>query len=1164
MTNHSFIHLKVHSAYSLSEGAIPVGQMVGFAKDNGMPAIALTDTSNLFGAMEFSQYACKSGIQPIVGCKMWVKRPMARENPYGPKRTAIFDELTLLASKEEGYQNLMKLVSRAYLEQSTGELIHTTFDDLEHLQGGLIALCGLQGAPGTLYCDPAAAEAYLEKVERIFANNTYVDISRLGYEGEHLKEDVLVDIAFRKGLPLVGTNEAYFLTAEQYEAHDALLCIANGTYVNQEERRRVSPHHRLKTPQEMEGIFADLPEAIANTRAIAQRCSFILEPKKPALPRFPAQKPENEELEDQARQGLEARLQGQIFQDHQSDWEKKEISKTYHDRLDFELGVINKMGYGGYYLIVADFIKWAKAHNIPVGPGRGSGAGSLVAWSLTITDVDPIALNLLFERFLNPERVSMPDFDIDFCQDRRDEVIAYVCQKYGQDHVAQIITFGKLQARAALRDVGRVLGMPYNKVDGICKLIPNNPANPVTLKDAVAQEVELQTAIGSDSSVERLFAVAQQIEGLYRHASTHAAGVVIGQEPLENIVALYHDGESPLPATQFNMKYVELTGLVKFDFLGLRTLTVMQGVVDLLKSRGIELDLSKIPLDDEKTFQMLCRVETTGVFQIESAGMREVLRKLQPTRFEEIVALVALYRPGPMDDIPRYLACKHGLEKITYTHPMMENILNETFGVMVYQEQVMQIAQQLAGYSLGQADLLRRAMGKKIKSEMDAQQEIFIKGCVTHNQIPEKTAGLIFEQMAKFASYGFNKCHSAPYGLISYQTAYLRANYYPEFLAALMTSDMQNVDKLNIAKEDAARMGFAILPPDINHSMPTFSVEDQPDETKAIRYGLAALKNVGVGAMEALVKEREAHGPYQSLEDFINRVDSKCINKRLLENLIGAGAFDGLNPQRHSLYASIDLLTRYGAEVKKSKGAAQTSLFAGEGDDQGYHKIVLNQSLPWTSLERAQYEFDAVGFYLSEHPLDRYGQVLAEKNFLRYGDLIQQPLDKKGKSVELAGVVLAKKERVSKNGNKFAFVQFSDSSGVFEGVVFSDVFHKSRALIEPGTIVHIHAVAKQEDDMVRMMIQNISPLDAALVSNKRTNLALTLKGEESLKHLETLFKLAEPGGTGIELIYPINDGQGAKHHVRIMLPQKFKMTTNLMESFELIPGIHVETKTAEA
>ncbi len=801
---------------------------------------------------------------------------------------------------------------------------------------------------------------------------------------ERRVEPELLKLAYKLDIPLVATNQCYFPAREDFEAHDALICIAEGRYIAEDDRRKLTPEHYFKPRAEMMALFADLPEALETTVEIARRCAFRPRTHPPILPQFTktgaaskkaVNAAETEELCRQAREGLAERLRIIGLAEGHSEAE-------YRERLEFELGVIGKMKYSGYFLIVSDFIKWAKAHGIPVGPGRGSGAGSVVAWSLSITDLDPLRFGLLFERFLNPERVSMPDFDIDFCQDRRDEVIRYVQEKYGAGRVAQIITFGKLQARAVLRDVGRVLQMPYGQVDRLCKLVPNNPANPVTLEDAIDGEPKLQDERDNDPVVKRLLEIAQKLEGLYRHASTHAAGVVIGDRPLIDLVPLYRDPRSTLPVTQFNMKWVEPAGLVKFDFLGLKTLTVIQRALALIRERGIELDLATLGLDDRKTYELLARGDTVGVFQLESTGMRESLRRLKPDRFGDIIAMNSLYRPGPMDNIPTYINRKHGLEQVDYLHPLIEPVLQETYGVIIYQEQVMQIAQRLSSYTLGEADLLRRAMGKKIKAEMNKQKARFVSGAVK-NGVDKGRADYIFELVAKFAGYGFNKSHAAAYALIAYHTAYLKANFPVEFLAATMSYDMANTDKLYMFVQEARRNKIAVLPPALNASGVDFLPEDG-----AIRYCLAALKNFGRGAAEHIVAGRDAAGAYRDLGNFAERLNPKALGKRALETLAAAGVFDGMEPNRARIYANCDQILSFAGRLAEDRASGQSSLFGGGAAAMAATTALHLREVPaWDLMETLSHELEAVGFYLSGHPLDDYSDALMRLGVMRWSEL---------------------------------------------------------------------------------------------------------------------------------------------------------------------------------
>ncbi|HRX37746.1 MAG TPA: DNA polymerase III subunit alpha, partial [Aestuariivirga sp.] len=864
-------------------------------------------------------------------------------------------------------------------------------------------------------------------------------------------------------VPLVATNECYFAKPDDYAAHDALICIAEGEVLITEDRRRLTPEHCFKSQAEMAALFADIPEAVENTVEIALRCAYRVRSRKPILPRF-GEGDEAEELRRQAHEGLEQRIaqRGMVEGFSREDYVK---------RLDFELGVITSMQFPGYFLIVSDFIKYAKSKGIPVGPGRGSGAGSLVAYVLTITDLDPFRFNLLFERFLNPERVSMPDFDIDFCQDRRDEVIAYVQDRYGKDRVAQIITFGKLQARMVTRDVGRVLQMPYGQVDRLSKLIPNNPANPVTLQQALDGEPKLQEERDKDPTVKTLFEIALKLEGLYRNASTHAAGVVIGDRPLDELVPLYRDPRSAIPATQFNMKFVEKAGLVKFDFLGLKTLTVIEKAQKLIRVREATFDIDRIPYDDPKTYDMLGSGDTVGVFQLESSGMRDVLKKMRADCIEDIIAIVALYRPGPMDNIPRYIACKKGEEQPDYLHPKLEPILKETYGIMVYQEQVMQIAQVLSGYSLGEADLLRRAMGKKIKAEMDAQKERFIDGAVKL-EVEAERADYIFELVQKFAGYGFNKSHAAAYAVVAYQTAYLKANYPVEFLAASMTLDMGNTDKLMMFRREAQRVGVEVIPPSVNASGVDFAVKDG-----AILYSLAALKNVGAGAIEHLVSTRNDGGPFKSIGDFARRIDARMMNKRALESMAKAGAFDGMNPNRAQVLDGVESILSMANRTTSAAEAGQNDLFGGmQGSSD---ELVLPRRDAWLTMDKLSQEFEAVGFYLSGHPLDDYMKPLQKLGVDTWAGFHEKALTKGATAAKLAGTVTHRQERRSKSGNKFAFVGFSDPTGQFESICFSDTLAACRDLLEPGSAVIARVEADVEGEEVKLRLQGVEPLDKA-------------------------------------------------------------------------------------
>ncbi|MDP2622052.1 MAG: DNA polymerase III subunit alpha [Hyphomicrobiales bacterium] len=1135
-----FVHLRVRSAYSLLEGALPIKRLVGLAVADAMPALAICDTGNLFGALEFASASADAGIQPIIGLTLAVDMGEEAGDAHAARarqKRRDFPALALFARSEAGYRNLMRLSSHAFLETDPAERPHVRLADLQAHGKGLIALTGGPGGPVNEAIEAGRsdqARARAEALTALFPDGLYVELQRHGLDAERTAEGPLIELAYALGLPLVASNDAFFPGPEDFEAHDALICIAEGAPVSDESRRRLTPEHGFKTRAEMCALFADLPEALASTVEIAERCAYWPQPAAPMLPKYAgADGDEDEELTAQARAGLAARLQAQgPAADHDTE--------DYEERLEFELGVIERMRYSGYFLIVADFIKWAKARAIPVGPGRGSGAGSLVAWSLTITDLDPIRFGLLFERFLNPERVSMPDFDIDFCQDRRDEVIRYVQDRYGRDQVAQIITFGTLQARAVLRDVGRVLEMRYGEVDRLAKLVPHNPAHPVSLADAIAGEPRLAEARDSNPLVAQLLRIALRLEGLYRHASTHAAGIVIGDRSLHEIVPLYRDPRSEFPVTQFNMKWVEQAGLVKFDFLGLKTLTVIDTAVKLLARRGIALDIGALPLDDEATYDMLSSGDTSGVFQLESGGMRDAVKRMRPDRIEDIIALVSLYRPGPMDHIPTYCNRKHGLEKPDYLHEMLRPILEETYGVIIYQEQVMRIAQVMSGYSLGQADLLRRAMGKKIKSEMTKQRAGFIEGAV-ENGISREQAEHVFELVAKFADYGFNKSHAAAYGLIAYQTAYLKAHYPAEFLAASMTLDINNTDKLNDFRREAERLGIRLKPPSINVSGVAFA----PDGD-AIHYSLAAIKTVGRQAVEHIVAERERAGPFRDLTDFASRVSPRMVNRRALENLAAAGAFDALEPNRAAVVKAAETILGHATRAAESREGGQNELFSNGADAQ---PIRLREVEPWPPMERLKHEFEAVGFFLSGHPLDDVMPALQRagvKSWSQFHAAIQRG----DSAARLVGTVVFRQERRARSGNPFAFVGFSDPSGQYEAVVFADTLSAARDLLEPGKSVLVNVEADIRGGEVRLRVQQVEPLDAAAARLEQQSLRIFLSEAAELDALESRFP--DKGKGVIDLVVSLD---GAGREVEVRLAGRFRLNPQIAGVLRTLPGV---------
>ncbi|RAI60524.1 DNA polymerase III subunit alpha [Roseicella frigidaeris] len=1142
----SFVHLHTHSSYSLSEGAIKAEKLAALAKAAGMPAVALTDSANLFGGLEFSQACAGKGVQPVMGCQLFLSRTASDERPEAERLPP--DPIVALAMDARGLDNLQRLSSRGFLAgDASGRpcLRLTTLE--EHAEGIFLLTGGTFGPIGRLLAEGrrAPAEALLRRLAAAFPDRLAVELNRHGLPVEKAIEPAMLALADELALPIVAANDVYFAAPGMHEAHDALLCIAESRTLAEEDRRRVTAEHWFKPADAMRAIFADLPEACDNTLAIARRCAVMVETKKPELPVCPKVQPgmtEAETVRDMAVRGLEARLDATQM--------PEAARAPYRERLDYELGVIEQMGFSGYFLIVADFIQWAKRQDIPVGPGRGSGAGSVAAWALTITDLDPMRFGLLFERFLNPERVSMPDFDIDFCQDRRDEVINYVRREYGADRVAQIITFGKLQAKAAVRDVGRVLGMPYGQVDRIASLIPFNPAKPISLAQAIEEEPRLQQMRDSDEQVARLLEIANQLEGLYRNASTHAAGVVIGRKPLIEIVPLYRDPRSEMLITQYSMKYVEQASLVKFDFLGLKTLTVIQKALEILKGQGIEVDINAIPLDDRKTYEMLRRGDAAGVFQFEGAGMRDCLRQMRVDRFEDLIAAVSLYRPGPMANIPAYCQRKHG-EPWESPHPKIHPILEETFGIMVYQEQVMQISQELAGYSLGGADLLRRAMGKKIAKEMEQQRAIFTEGAVRNGIEPAK-ATEIFDMMAKFAEYGFNKSHAAAYALVSYQTAWLKANHPVAFLAASMTLDLDKTEKLANHMQEASRLGIPVLPPDVNRSGAEFLVEATEEGKPAIRFALAAVKRVGAQAMRDLVRARDAKGPFGSIAEFAHRVDPKLLNKMQIENLAKAGAFDSLERNRAKLVGGAEVILRRAQAAAEERVSAQIALFGGAGSRP--EPLRIAEIPDWPQLEKLAFEAEAVGFHLSAHPLDTYKSVLQ-----RLGVTPSARISERARAgaarLKLAGTVVASKERPTRTGSRMAWVTLSDAAGSYEVTLFSEVLSRSRELLAEGTAVLCTAEARLDGEMLRLTAQEFEGLEKA-AQQVGQGIRLWLEGEAGVPVIRDL--LAKEGRGRGRVVVVARTGQGQE--VELALPGGFNVSPRLVQQMRVVPGIaEVET-----
>ncbi|WP_370251909.1 DNA polymerase III subunit alpha [Nioella sp.] len=1153
-----FIHLRLHTEYSLLEGAVPVKKLAGMCEAAGMPAVAVTETNNMFSALQFSETAAGAGVQPIIGCQISLDY-----DPAAPgEKTRPPAPVVLLAQNRTGYEHLMKLNSCLYL-RGDGSLPHVTLDELERHCEGLICLSGGPDGPVGRFLrngQRPKAEALMARLKAIYGDRLYVELQRHPGEGglpeaERLSEQGHVEMAYAMDLPLVATNDVYFPKADMYEAHDALICIAEGAYVDQQEpRRRLTPQHYFKTPEEMATLFADLPEALENTVEIARRCAFRARTHPPILPKFADD--EVEELRRQANEGLQARL---AVIPHAVSREE------YQKRLDFELDIIEGMGFPGYFLIVADFIKWAKDHDIPVGPGRGSGAGSLVAYALTITDLDPLRYSLLFERFLNPERVSMPDFDIDFCMDRREEVIRYVQEKYGREKVGQIITFGALLSKAAVRDVGRVLQMPFMQVDRLSKMIPVEGVKPVSIKEALEQEPRLREAAREEEVVKRLLDYGQQVEGLLRNASTHAAGVVIGDRPLDELVPLYQDPRSDMPATQFNMKWVEPAGLVKFDFLGLKTLTVVQNAIDLIHGQGRDLhvgpggaqlydppagaenQINAIPLDDEATYKLYASAQTVAVFQVESSGMMDALRRMKPTCIEDIVALVALYRPGPMENIPTYCEVKNGLKERASVHPLIDHILEETQGIIVYQEQVMQIAQVMAGYSLGGADLLRRAMGTKIKEAMDAERPKFEQGAAS-NGVDKKKASEVFDLLEKFANYGFNKSHAAAYAVVSYQTAWLKANHPVEFMAAVMNCDIHLTDKLNVYKQEVDRLDIETIPPCVNRSAATFTVKDGK-----VVYALGGLKNVGVEAMR-LIEEGRDDKPFATLFDFARRVDLKRVGKRPLEMLARAGAFDELDRNRRRVFESLDALVAYSAAIHEQRNSNQVSLFGEAGDDLPEPR--LPNPSDWLPNERLAEEHKAIGFYLSGHPLDDYMPALKRKKCMTLEE-VSQKVQGGAFVAKMAGSVSSRQERKSQRGNRFAFVQLSDPTGLYEVTMFSEVLEASRDFLDSGSNVVITADATYEGEQLKLLARTVQPVDGVVADAGGAGLRIFIDEDMAIAAVAGLLerargeaKMKGRGPVSLCLLSPDLPGE-----VDVLLGEDFPVNPQIKGALKSLDGV---------
>ena len=1079
-----FIHLRSQSSYSLSEGALKIEKLVNLAKKNNMPAIALTDNNNMFGILEFSIACINNSIQPIIGTSINYLDIQTKEHP---------SQLNFLVMNEEGYINLLYLSSISHT--SGNNPIGIYHKDLKKYNNGLICYIGGEYNPLLILKHQNKIEeisVFINNFRNMFGQDFLFEIQRVqdpkidGFEKEFLEYSQNFTI------PIIGSNNIKYENENDYNAHDALLCIAQKLTINQTNRKVSNSEIYFKTSEQMINIFGDIPEIIENNFRIALKCNYYPKEILPKLPKFSSDQnlSESELLNLKSKEGLLLRLQEMNINS----------PSIYQERLNYELEIINNMGFAGYFLIVADFVNWAKNKEIAVGPGRGSGAGSVVAWSLSITDLDPLQYGLLFERFLNPERVSMPDFDIDFCQNRRDEVIEYVNNKYGNECVAHIITFGTLASRAAIRDVGRVLEIPYSEIDQFAKLFPYNPANPLSLDESINSDKNLKELVASDERLSNVVDISLKLEGLHRHASTHAAGVVIGDSSIINNVPLYKDPNTSVNATQFSMKYVEKAGLIKFDFLGLTTLSIIQDSIKLIKENHSNFDLKHIPMDDKKTFQQLSKGEAIGIFQLESNGMGSVLRQLQPDKFEEIIAVVALFRPGPMDHIPSFCNRKHGKEKIEYLHPLLEKVLKETYGIIVYQEQVMQIAQVLSNYTLGEADLLRRAMGKKIQKEMDAQKNRFIEGAKS-NKISINEASKIFDLVNKFAGYGFNKSHAAGYALLAYQTAYLKTNFPYEFMTETFNYSIDRTDRIILLNKELSSLNIEFKKPDINHSQAKFSIEEN-NGLKSIRFGLGAIKGVGIKSMSNLVKERENNGKFIDIIDFMNRLKGDVINKRQLEKLVQAGSFDSIETNRAKLFYNVPKFVEiYGGSNFKDQN--QAMLFEENKLSFDDSNLFDQQIDDWSSGFLLKNELEVIGFYFSSHPVSLY-----PKNYFRHNNIIewnQIKLNEDIKSAKIVGSILDIKERSNKEGRKYAFLTVSTLESQIELTIFSDKLNDFRNLIKEGNLLLFHIDISRDIENMRLIIRKIEDFEQTF-SNQKKIINIYLQQYFEIDLLEKLFK----------------------------------------------------------
>ena len=1091
--NQNFNHLKIHTQYSICEGAIKIDNLKDFCKENKIPCLGLSDTSNLCGALEFAENISKVGTQPIIGTQIYFRF----EDTTGL--------LPIIALNEKGYKRIIELSSRSYLENDALSDPHLDIKELLSDTEGVLLLSGtIQGLFGKLF-----QKGRLEEITKIyksllskFNDNFYLEIQRHGDQNEVAFEKFNLDQSSKIKIPIIATNEVYYLSPDMHEAHDALTCIGAKTYVNEKNRIKYTNQHYFKSKEEMSELFSDLPEALENNFNLPFKCNFRPQFSKPVLPNISSEKggSADEILKKDSLEGLKEKFL-KIFKIEKKNLDNNDNFLKYKDRLDHELEIIIQMKYPSYFLIVSDYIKWAKNNDIPVGPGRGSGAGSLVAWCLSITDVDPIKFNLIFERFLNPDRVSMPDFDIDFCEEKRDLVFKYLTTKY-KDSVAHIITFGKLKARMVIRDVGRVLGLPYGFVDSISKMIPFDPSRPQSLSECINSEPRLQKLVNEDPRIKKLTDLSLKLEGLNRNVATHAAGVVIADRKLTEVVPLYKDASADLllPSTQFDMYSAENAGLIKFDFLGLKTLTVINRTQKLINKKIKDFKIEDIDFEDKKVFELLSFGHTVGLFQVESAGMREALLQMKPNHIEDIIALVALYRPGPMSNIPVYNDCKHGRQTPDYLHPLLEDILKPTYGVIIYQEQVMQIAQKLSGFTAGEADILRRAMGKKKRAELERQKQGFIAGALK-NGISKDVAASIFLKIEPFAEYGFNKSHAAAYAIISYQTAFLKTYYPKEFFAASMTMDISNQNKLSEFHEELKRIDIKVVRPDINKCYADF----QFDENN-FYYALGAIKSVGYEAISNVVNERKEHGVFKSINDFLNRVNPKDINKLQLEGLVKAGAFDNIDNNRQALFNSIPNFILKTKSIYENKVANQIDLFS--SDEEQDNKIVFNIE-DWKFEDRLSREFEAVGFFISNHPLNQFKEIFDDYKIVDYTKF---NLEDSIKDANIAATLLKITERKTAKGNSYGVIKFTDLTSVFELFIFSDILELNReVLIEGNSLIIslVKTISNDESRFKRINVQKIASLKDLF--NKPVNeIIFNIK---SVKDIDKISDLVNEEGT---------------------------------------------------